>query len=216
MRRERTWPIERKEVTTEMSAIPTYRSRGTPRKHTKRLWMTFIMLVLAIALASMAVVTAEAQTSSNSEGFPKQVLMKGNTELQNGKFNYGTWHWYEAGQWNTVHADGLRDSPRADLVRAGSWLHIRVNKPQRPESFTITAHPRSDQGWSDYGERPRLDTSLRRVMRDGKTVAWNVFFRVNRPDRHYYLQTYGRWERVPGTHISYGTSNWNFHVKTTD
>jgi hypothetical protein len=109
-----------------MSSIPTYRSRATPRNYTTRAWMVFMMLVLAMALASMAVVATEAQARSSFYGFPKQVLMK------------------------------------------------------------------------------------------GKTVAWDVFFWVNRPDRHYYLETHGRWERVPGTHISYGNESWHFHVKTAD
>jgi hypothetical protein len=197
-----------------MSAIPTYRSRSSPTKHIKRLWMSFIMLVLAIALASIGAVTAEAQPASSfSDEFPKTVLMKGQTELQNGRFVYGTWHWYEAGEWNTIFADGIGGFPRADLVRAGSRLHIRINKPQRPEAFRILAYKVFEQGQL-IGEGRRLDTTLRRVERDGKTVAWNVFFCVNRPDRHYYLETLGRWERVPGTHISFGRSSENFHVKT--
>jgi hypothetical protein len=66
------------------------------------------------------------------------------------------------------------------------------------------------------GQARRLDTTLRRVERDGKTVAWNVFFRVDQPDRHYYLDTFGMWKEVPGTHISYGDVSWTFHVKTAD
>lgn len=200
-----------------MSSIPTYRSRATPRNYTTRAWMVFMMLVLAMALASMAVVATEAQARSSFYGFPKQVLMKGKTVLQNGSFYYGTWHWYKAGEWNTVHAGGFGDFPRADLVRVGSWLHVRVNKPQRPERFTIIAYPRVNQyGVPDYEKKQRLDAILRRVERDGKTVAWDVFFWVNRPDRHYYLETHGRWERVPGTRISYGNESWHFHVKTAD
>jgi hypothetical protein len=187
---------KRKEVATEMSAIPTYRNRGTPRRHTKRLWMTF-MLALAMATAAIAVVAAEAQAGSSSEGFPKPVLMKGNTEPQKGRFIYGTWHYYEAGGWNPVFADGFSGFPRADVVRAGGGLHIRINKPRRPESFTIAAYPRLDEyGMLDDWQSQRLGTTLKRVERDGKTVGWDVFFRVNEDDRHYYLETRGRWERA--------------------
>ncbi|MDQ3913428.1 MAG: hypothetical protein M3305_16990 [Actinomycetota bacterium] len=177
--------------------------------------MTF-MLVLTMAMATIAVVEAEAQASSSSDGFPKTVLMKGDTELQNGRFYYGTWHYYEAGSWNTVFADGFYSFPRADVVRAGSTLHIRINKPQRPERFAIKAYPRLDENGMPEGESQRLDTTLRRVERGGETVGWDVFFRVNDDNRHYYLESGGRWERVPGTHISYGTSHENFHVKTSD
>ncbi len=72
----RAWPIERKAVTTEVLATPTYRSRVTPWTHTGRLWLTF-MLVLAMEMAAIAVVAAAAQAGSFSEGFPNSVLMKG-------------------------------------------------------------------------------------------------------------------------------------------
>ena len=198
-----------------MSAISTYRSRGTPRKHTRRLWMTF-MLVLAMALAAIAVVAAEARAGSYSDKFPKQVLMKGATVLQHGRFYYGSWHWYEAGEWNKVHADGIGGFPQADTVRAGSTLHIMTNKPERPASFRIRAYKKVDQWSNPIGTGRLLDTTFRRIERDGKTVGWDVFFRVNEPNRHYYLETGGRWERVPDSHISFGASHENFHVKTTE
>ena len=204
--------MEKKEAATEMSTISTYRSRGTPRKHAKQLLMTF-MLVLAMALA---VVAAKAQAGSFSDESPEQVLMKGTTVLQHGKFYYSTWHWYEAGEWNKVHADGIGGFPRADTVRAGSRLHIKLNKPERPATFRIRAYKKVDQFSNPIGTGRLLNTTLRRVERDGKTVGWNVLFRVNEPNRHYYLEASGRWERVPGTHISYGSRHENFHVKTTD
>jgi hypothetical protein len=53
------------------------------------------------------------------------------------------------------------------------------------------------------------------VERGGKTIAWDVFFRVNRPDRHYYLDLSTAWERVPGTHDSYGDQIlYLLHVRT--
>jgi hypothetical protein len=199
-----------------MLAIPIYRSKSTPSKDTKRLWMTFVV-VLTMVMAAIAVVAAEARAGSFSDGFPKQVLMKGETKLQDGNFYYGTWNWYEAGEWNKVHADGFGGFPRADTVRAGSRLHIKTNKPERPAVFRIRAYYEEPEQWSTPTEKGRLlDTTLRRVERDGKTVGWNVFFRVREPDRHYYLETSARWERVPDTHISYGMSHENFHVKTTD
>ena len=193
-----------------MLAMLKEKSRGTLSKHTRRLWMTF-MVVLTMATAAIAVGTAGAQASSSSETFPKTVLMKDNTELQNGRFIYGTWHYYEAGSWNTVFADGFYGFPPSDVVRAGSTLHIRIDKPQRPENFTITAYPRLDEnGMSGDGERQRLATTLRRVERDGKTVAWDAYFRLKRPDRHYYLGAFGVWKGSRGSSDAY----WQFHVKT--
>jgi hypothetical protein len=97
----------------------------------------------------------------------------------------------------------------------GSKLHIKIFKAQRPDRFSVVAYRELDEyGFPPYGEGRRLDTTLRRVERDGKTVAWNVFFRVNEPYRHYYLDTFGTWKRVPGSEATYGDANWHFHVKT--
>ena len=196
-----------------MLATAAHRT-GSPPKTTKakRSWVS-VVLVLAIVLAGMAVVAAEARAGSFSDEFPKMVLMKDDTRLQGGRLNYADWHWYEAGEWQEIYADGPFPCPRADLVRAGSGLHIKLNKPERPASFKILAYKEAVEGFPS-GESRRLDTKLRRIERDGKTVGWNVFFRVNRPDRHYYLETYATWARVPGTHISWGHEALNYHVKT--
>jgi hypothetical protein len=57
-----------------------------------------VVMVAAMALGSIAIVAAEARAGSFSDGFPKLVLMKGATVLQDGNFYYGTWNWYEAGE----------------------------------------------------------------------------------------------------------------------
>lgn len=163
----------------------------------------------------MAVVAAEAQAGSYSDGFPKQVLMKGTTVLQDEQFYYGTWNWYEAGEWNRVFADGFEGFPRADTVGVGSKMHIKLNKPELPATVKIKAYERTDLGLP-VGQGRLLNTTFGRVERDGKTTGWNVFFRVNEPERHYYLETYVRWARVPGTHISYGAESWHYHLKTTE
>lgn len=175
-----------------------------------------LVLVLAMALASIAVVAAEARAGSHRDGFPKTVLMEGRTELQEGRFYYGTWHRYVAGEWYTVHADGIGGFPRADVVGVDSKLRIKIDKPQRPERFAVRAYARLGRFGIPEGEGERLDTTLRRVERDGRTAGWNVVFHVEEPDRHYYLETRGRWERVPDSRISFGSVARNFHVKTTD
>jgi hypothetical protein len=185
-------------------------------KRTGRRALVLVMTATTMALASIAIVAAQAHAGSFSDEFPKTVLMKGATVLQHGRFYYGSWHWYEAGEWNRVDADGLGGFPRADAVRAGSRLHIKINKPERPANFSIRAYRKVDQFSNPIGTGRLLNTTFRRVERDGKTVGWDVFFRVNGPNRHYYLETGGRWERVPSTHISYGNSHENFHIKTTD
>ena len=190
-----------------MSTISTRMSKSTPTKKTKRSLRHFV-LVLAIAPGAVMVVATQAQAIRYFD----PVLMKGKTVLQHGVLAYSTWHIYEDGSWNTYFADGpgmdmsQEEYPRAAVVGAGRKLHIRLNKAQRPERFTI----------KDHETGRHLKTTLRRVQRDGKTVAWDVYFRVNRPNHDYYLDTRGVWKRVPDTHISYGFKVYLFHVKTTD
>ena len=51
--------LENKEVAIQMMVTSTYRSRSTPRKQAKRLWIS-VMLVLAITLAAIALVAVRA------------------------------------------------------------------------------------------------------------------------------------------------------------
>ena len=64
-------------------------------------------------------------------------------------------------------------------------------------------------------QRRQLKRTIRPVKQDGETVGWDVFFRVNRPGRHYYMNVESAWERVPGTRISYGEYiEYGLHVRT--
>ena len=184
-----------------------------------RLLVLASALAVALVFAALAVFAAEARAGSFDSRPPKAVLMKGATVLQAGQSGSFSWSFYNegSGNWKTLCADTTYMFPRAhdDFLRAGTRLHIRLGKPQRPDKFMITAYGGFDKGqkWP-IGKGRRLDTNLRRVERDGKTVAWDVFFRVNEPDRHYYLDTFRLWESVPGTHTSYGDASYSFHVKT--
>jgi hypothetical protein len=104
--------------------------------------------------------------------------------------------------------------PAGDRVEAGSRLYVALRKPQRPDRFSIHAYRNLDRDGFPTGDAQRLSTSLERVVRDGRTVGWDVFFYVNRPDRHYYLDASGKWNHVRGSKASYGDSSWYFHVKT--
>jgi hypothetical protein len=196
-----------------MAATSTYR-RSAPTRSRRRLWLA-LTLALAVVLAGSVLLTASAQAVSLDREVPKATLMKGSQVLQKAKGSWGSWHVYEAGKWvktQSSDTDG-RIIPRAAVsVRAGSKLHIRINKPQRPDRFSITAFRIASN--REIREGRPLEKTYKPVKRDGKTVAWDVYFRLKRPDRHYLLQPYGKWKRVPGTHISYGDGAWYFHVKT--
>jgi hypothetical protein len=104
--------------------------------------------------------------------------------------------------------------PAADRVEAGSQLYITLRKPQRPDRFRIYTYSDVDQDGFPVDDAQRLSASLERVLRDGRTVGWDIHFSVNRPDRHYYLIAVGKWNHVRDSKASYGDSSWQFHVKT--
>jgi hypothetical protein len=174
-----------------------------------------LALAVATALATLAIFAAEARAGSFGSKPPKAVLMKGSHVLQVRSFSGGTWSYYQNGWICCFVADnfGHYAFPKADVVGAGTRLHVRLAKPERP-SVGIVARPKSNEQDVPYGQRQQLEHTFRRVERDGEKVAWDVFFRVNEPDRHYYLVVYAEWEKVPGTHTSYGDANYGLHVKT--
>jgi hypothetical protein len=204
-----------------MKAISMDGGTTTSTKKAKGWWMKLVM-VLTVALACVAVVAVQAQAGSFDHRPPHQVLFKG-AQLQRGIAQSESiwWHSYdENGGWG-VYDPGYSGSnhwPNSDVVPAGSRLRIRIAKPQHPYSVRIEAYRRLDveggEGWP-AGRPQILKSSFDRVERDGKTVAWNVYFRVKEPERHYYLWVTERWAQVPGTHISYGTAAYLFHVRTS-
>jgi hypothetical protein len=192
-------------------------------------------LTAALVVLSLAATTTLASSPLKLGGNPpKFALLKGETVIQKGLKSSTCWdYWKEIeeseakagakaeGAWQGWCADYFYDFPRrAVLVHAGSTLHIRLYKPQRPDGVQLAAYPGFDEGsvpgpaGNPIGKRQRLHTTLRPVQRDDETVAWDVFFRVNQSERHYYLDIWVVWERVPGTHISHGDRSWTFHVKT--
>jgi hypothetical protein len=182
--------------------------------------LTLVAVALAAALGVVSLPLAQAASSSYDDDPPSRVLMKGSTVLQKGRMGSHCWSYYDDGRPVGYCADYVYNFPRrAVLLRAGSTLHIRIDKPQRPDRVQVVAYPGLDRKnpaptAAPIGKGRRLDTTLRGVQRDGKTVAWDVFFRVSQPERHYYLDTWVVWERVPGTRISYGDLAWTFRVKT--
>jgi hypothetical protein len=208
-------------VATRMAARPrsTYEIGGgayDARKKVGRALVSAAVLAVAIALATLALFAAQARAGSFAKGPPQAVLMKGSYVLQVRRVEAAHWFFYEHGRWVETHIDGFDFAyPKADTVKAGRMLTIRLGKPQRPSAVGITAYPRLDANGDHAGHAQRLKPTLARVERGGETIAWDVFFRLNRPDRQYYLDLSPAWERVPGTHVSYGDEIlYLLHVRT--
>ncbi len=103
--------------------------------------------------------------------------------------------------------------PEADSVAAGTKLRVRIFKSQRPDSFSVWAYRAVDENGEVTGEAQTLKRTLERVVRDGKTVAWDAVFTVNRPSRDYYIISGGLWQDTEGCDQAQ-FAYWSFHVKT--
>jgi hypothetical protein len=176
--------------------------------------LALVVMVAAMALAGTVLFAAQARAGSFYDSPPNAVLMKYKPVIQARGVVAAHWFYYdEEYGWVDEYGDSpdLFDGtyPEAAVVGAGRRLHVRLRKPERPSSLKIYASR------TKYGPERRLQRTLRPVEKDGKTVGWEAFFRVNQPDRHYYLDVRSTWDEVPGTHISYGDEAlyW-LHVRT--
>jgi len=202
-----------------------------------------LMVALVVVSLTIPTKSLAAASKSNLPGNPPEfTLMRGDTVIQRGRLDgVLCWFWWteypdsveerkdlpppsskwanKEGYWTGVCGDIAIPVqkevlyPRDPvLVHAGSTLHIRINHARRPDKVQLLEGLKPSNKAFGWG-RP-LDYTLRRYRPDDATVAWDVFFRVSQPDRHYYLQIWTEWDRVPGKHKSYGDSGRFFHVKT--
>lgn len=174
------------------------------------------MTVLLVALmlgTGVVVVGVQAPTRAHDHLVPKAKLMKWERFLQRGQLQAYCWT-RPSGSGNvaTTCADYAASFPRTDRVKAGSRLKIRLLKDERPEGVVLEAYPRANRNGTTEGKRRILDVALKRVVENGRTVAWDAVFDVNRPDRHYYLLAGGVWEDEHGGGDQ--DAIWAFHVRT--
>jgi hypothetical protein len=179
---------------------------------------TFLLTAMAVALllGAAVVVIVQAPARANDHEPPQRpFLYKGQRELQRGNWQAYCWTYppNPDGTYTIQCADYEGSFPAADRVGAGSELRIRILKIQRPESFSVAAWRNVDENGELVGTGRQLRSSLRRVVQDGQTVAWDVVFRVNKPGRHYYLIAGGVWE---DEHVEDANqdASWTFHVRT--
>jgi hypothetical protein len=176
---------------------------------------TILALIAAFAVAGVA------YAGSYGEHPPKAALIKGDTVLQKVGFTGGNWAFCnKSGECGSAIYDNFGEFyfPEVDYVNAGSRLHVRINKPERPNFVEVNAFPkvRDGQLFGVYlaGQKQLLPSTLKPVKDDGEIVKWDVFFRTNEPTRDYYLRVSARWEKQPDSHASYGGTAYAFHVKT--
>ncbi len=179
-------------------------------------WRLTAALLAAMALGLFGVlVLAQRPAQAHDHQVPDTVLMKGTQELQAGTR-------VKESSWDRRVGEDVCDNRKVfystrfaetDVVAAGSKLRVRVFKTQRPDSFVIGAYRAVDEEGAPTGEARMLNRTLERVVVDGKTVAWDAVFSVNRPSRDYYLITEGHWQDEGGCGADQYAS-WSFHLKT--
>ena len=89
--------------------------------------------------------------------------------------------------------------PQVDRVAAESKLRVRILKSHKPDTFSIIAYPRVDEKGALSGQGRQLSASFKPIVHDGRTVAWDVIFYVNRPLSDYYLVSEGHWKDRQGS-----------------
>ena len=158
----------------------------------------FFVLVAVVGMVGVFVVGIQGQAQALSPRPPHATLKQDIRVLQHGRLlSYC---------WGDSCADGPPGYPSAVLVEPGTRLYIRLSENRRPKQFSLSTSQTPE------GRSPRrIDTTLRRVVRDGKTVAWDAYFSLERPERQHYMYAFGVWKGAGGGH---GDASWDFHVKT--
>lgn len=150
-----------------------------------------VALFAAVILGAVGVFIHSQPAAAHDHEPPETVLMKGSKELQAGRLT-DEYRWsYPSPNGKVCWTDDAtipfafpKSSP---TVAAGSTLKVRVYKRHEPGSMLI-------QEVDPEGEpRGEVAAKMRPVVRDGKTVAWDAVFTVDRPNALYRLMVEGRW-----------------------
>lgn len=187
-------------------------------------WTFTLLAAMAVGLLGVLLV-AQGPAQAHDHRIPYTTLMKGKERLQVGRrvidSRWSSPSGKECASVTTYYTFVLPGDafnyPELDRVAAGAELRVRISKPERPDSFRISAYPKIDEKGNPSGRRRALERTLERtlepVVRDGKTVAWDAVFSVERPSRNYYLIAEGHWRDVEGCGGGQH-AHWSFHVKT--
>jgi hypothetical protein len=173
------------------------------------------LVLAAVFLGLAGIVMAQAPAEAHDHRIPATVLKKGAKELQAGTRVFeSSWNAPAVGGGCVTQSAIYRTRfPEADSVPAGSGLSLRVSKAQRPDSFELAAYKALDENGEPAGEGRLLNRTLERVVKGGRTVAWDAVFSVKNPGRDYYLVGEGHWrdsEGCRGDQFAF----WSFHVQT--
>lgn len=164
----------------------------TARMDGRRSRKLAVVLFAVIALGTVGVFLYSQPAVAHDHEPPKTVLMKGSKELQAGRLT-DEYRWsYTSPSGKACWTDEATIPfafPRGlPTVAAGSTLKVRVYKRHEPRPMLIQEIDLEGQ------PRGEVAAKMRPVVRDGKTVAWNAVFTVDRPNTLYRLMAEGHWQ----------------------
>lgn len=153
----------------------------------------------------------------------ESLFVRGTLHQDSNNGSYMNWYYYDfkSNQWRNRSYDdeGPFYWPAADTVKAGSKVRVRINKPEKPSTFKITAYKAVNDTNDEH--RPAWSTAevLSRTLTPiesnrGVIIAWNATFYVNESNRHYYITADGEWEGADAALYSFGKAQDLFHLKT--
>ena len=173
------------------------------------------VLFASIVLGAVGLVLYSQPAVAHDHQPPETVLMKGSKELQAGRLT-DEYRWSYPSRsgkacWTDEATIPLAFPRSLPTVATGSTLKVRVYKRQEPRPIVIQEIDREGQ------PRGEVAANMRPVARDGKTVAWDAVFTVDRPDTVYRLLAEGHWqdqdcsvEPIESDQFA----RWSFRLKT--
>jgi hypothetical protein len=188
---------------------------GRRTLHLPALLLGAVAALLFVVVLVASLEPKEADAASSARALPRPpdaVLMKAGKEIQKGRV--GTYCWGTGDQGVCSDTFSYYTAP-SNTPRVGtpSTLRIRILYADRPERITLRWGHEIKKGdigvWIVDQSKPR-PIRLERVQKAGKTVAWDVFFKVKRPGKHYYINFHANFRGGEEG----GESQWSFHVKT--
>ena len=153
---------------------------------------------------------ALAGTEVNRKRPPRLTLRYQGEVIQQARpFTYCWSHANDDGTGTGVCADGFPRYPKAAQVEAPARLVLRIHYPAKPEGWFLRAYRaivRHEHYDETVGEGYKIPFKMRPHKVNGKVYAWNLIFRVEEANRHYYLDT--------GGDLRQGDAFYALHLRT--
>ena len=169
------------------------------------------LIAIVVSATLLLGVQAAAAGSDVNRKRPPEISLRHQGEVVQRARPF-TFCWSYANDDNTgtgMCADGFPRYPRAALVEASDRLVLRIHYPAKPEAWFLRAYRaiiRHEHYDEPVGEAQRIPFKMRPYRVDGKVRAWNLIFRVEEPNRHYYLDT--------GGDLQQGDAFYALHIRT--